>query len=89
MGSKREPRHTRLGTRPGLGRPGSGSPAGAVGRRRGRRWEQSSGEGEAQWSGGLASGDLRAATYRERRGREGRTAGERRRRGGAVHRRLG
>jgi hypothetical protein len=39
-------------------------------------WEQRPGEGEAQWSGGLASGDLRAATYREEKIREGTGPGD-------------
>jgi hypothetical protein len=37
-------------------------------------WEQSSGEGEAQGGGGLASGGPGAATYREEEIREGRKA---------------
>jgi hypothetical protein len=45
------------------------------------RGEPSYGEGEAQGSGELASGVPRAATYREEKGKERRTAG---RHGGGI-----
>jgi hypothetical protein len=66
VGSERELRRTRLRAWPGLGRPGSRSPAG--GSRAAEARERRKG------SGGIASGGLRAATYREEKIREGREA---------------
>jgi hypothetical protein len=75
VGSKRTPRRTRLKTWPGLGRPGSRSPAGGSRAAAGQHWEQRSGEGKAQGGGEIASRGPGAAIYREEKGREGRMAG--------------